>query len=307
MSSDGALSTSPSCSRNGQSLTMTQLALWAVNNGDPLAITYGKDPNNEKTWDGGRVYGCLCDPGFTGYDCSLRQCPMGDDPGTYLDHVEVQLVQCIANGGFFQLTFRNATTPPIYPNTTAFELKQILENLPTLTKLSVFFSKDGPLPPDVTAIVRPLHEKAEGVPPWGEFNTSTNVFEKVPRPSAMPTSQPSILCHGDGTQIAIINFDTIHGPLPALKVLSFSSTNDAGITTSQNGLPGSGVIKVFNGGKSVSGFTSYTGTTENVPCNNRGKCLTSSGICQCYPPWSSSNGEGGIGTRGDCGFRNDNL
>ena len=40
------------------------------------------------------------------YDCSLMDCPIGDDPGTYEDHVEVQLLQCVANGGNFSLSFR---------------------------------------------------------------------------------------------------------------------------------------------------------------------------------------------------------
>jgi hypothetical protein len=26
------------------------------------------------------VYGCVCDPGFMGYDCSLKPCRKGPDP-----------------------------------------------------------------------------------------------------------------------------------------------------------------------------------------------------------------------------------
>ena len=33
-------------------------------------------------WDAGRVYGCECDRGFDGADCSLVRCPEGDDPRT---------------------------------------------------------------------------------------------------------------------------------------------------------------------------------------------------------------------------------
>jgi hypothetical protein len=41
-------------------------------------------PNNANftynLWDGDKIQGCVCDPGYQGYDCSERQCPSGDDP-----------------------------------------------------------------------------------------------------------------------------------------------------------------------------------------------------------------------------------
>lgn len=40
--------------------------------GEMAGFTYGTDPNEPTTWDGWRIRSCLCDPGFFGYDCSLR-------------------------------------------------------------------------------------------------------------------------------------------------------------------------------------------------------------------------------------------
>jgi len=34
-------------------------------------------------WDAGMQYGCLCDSGFRGPDCSLKECPSSDDPLSY--------------------------------------------------------------------------------------------------------------------------------------------------------------------------------------------------------------------------------
>jgi hypothetical protein len=31
-------------------------------------------------WNREKVYGCLCDVGYSVYDCSLRECSVGDDP-----------------------------------------------------------------------------------------------------------------------------------------------------------------------------------------------------------------------------------
>ena len=33
-------------------------------------------------WDGKKLYGCTCDPGYFGASCKSRMCPMGDDPET---------------------------------------------------------------------------------------------------------------------------------------------------------------------------------------------------------------------------------
>lgn len=33
-------------------------------------------------WDAHIIHGCVCDPGWVGHDCSLLECPKGDDPLT---------------------------------------------------------------------------------------------------------------------------------------------------------------------------------------------------------------------------------
>ena len=58
-------------------------------------------PANGKTfysytnvWDADMIYGCACDEGYTGHDCSIRLCPTGDDPMTSGQVDEVQIVSC---------------------------------------------------------------------------------------------------------------------------------------------------------------------------------------------------------------------
>jgi hypothetical protein len=60
------------CNGNGRSLSMAELAVRATDNGDAVNYTYGLDPNNPYTWDAHKIFGCLCDNGYEGYDCSLR-------------------------------------------------------------------------------------------------------------------------------------------------------------------------------------------------------------------------------------------
>lgn len=41
---------------------------------------------------------------------------------------------------------------------------------------------------------------------------------------------------------------------------------------------------------------------EQAVCSNHGICDTSSGTCACFDGFSSSDGLGGSGSRGDCGY-----
>jgi len=87
---------------------MYQLAQQATNNGDATSLTYGNRPNYYATWDFDKVFGCKCDGGYTGYDCSERSCPTGDDPMTR-DRTQVhdtQVFSCVGTSGTFTFTFR---------------------------------------------------------------------------------------------------------------------------------------------------------------------------------------------------------
>lgn len=304
MASDGG--TVALCSAHGRSLTMAELATFATDNGDATQYTYGADPNNPLTWDGNRIFGCLCDPGYTGYDCSLRTCPTGDDPGTYDDHVEVQLIQCLADSGTFTLAFRQAITSPLPFNATALQVKMALESLSTIDRLRVFFSKDGLLPNGTLNEVFPTKMLPDGAPRgyFGfEMNASNRFVFLPPFNHSLYAGHksPTGACDINGNQVIIISFDTNHGDLPSLQADVGLLSNSINIV---NGQP-IGIINFFTDGESVAEYKSIMGTTENVECNNRGLCDRDFGICRCFPTWSSSDGSGGPGDLGDCGYRND--
>ena len=66
------------CSFRGRCVSMKYYAE-LKNPGEGEVFDYSQQ------WDSYRIYGCKCDPGYEGIDCSLRKCPTGDDPmtGTY--------------------------------------------------------------------------------------------------------------------------------------------------------------------------------------------------------------------------------
>lgn len=85
---------------------------------------YGEGKSyGDKIWDADKSFGCVCDEFYAGYDCSLRDCPVGDDPMTSGQANEIQQLVCTATSGTFTLTFykqgppfRPMTTPPIAYN-----------------------------------------------------------------------------------------------------------------------------------------------------------------------------------------------
>mmetsp|Transcript_30179 Transcript_30179/g.52157 ORF Transcript_30179/g.52157 Transcript_30179/m.52157 type:complete len:689 (+) Transcript_30179:238-2304(+) len=236
------------CNGNGQCLSMAELAIKATSNGDAAATTYGSDPNDGGTWDAHRLFHCLCDDGYEGYDCSLRSCPTGDDPATYDDARERQLFQCAADAGTFTATFRQQTTGAINANATKAEFVSALEELSSINKVEVRFSSGA------------------------------------------------TVCYGssDDANTVAVRFQTPTGDLPDL------TFDDSGLS-SGSGTP----ITTATDGDTLGGQTSVQGTTEDVVCSNHGLCDTATGTCTCFPGWASSNGYGGEGELGDCGWRID--
>jgi EGF-like domain len=75
-----------SCSGHGVCKSIEQVASSALSrhfvaSNDGVNIYSGlASPFHYSLWDADSLFQCICDPGFTGPDCSLRTCPFGFDP-----------------------------------------------------------------------------------------------------------------------------------------------------------------------------------------------------------------------------------
>lgn len=233
----------PSCS-NGRCISMREAAAIQDNTNFFVATTYS-------LWDADKIFGCQCDNGYTGFDCSQRTCPKGDDPMTTGQWNEVQRLNCLCDGctGTFALTFRRRTTANISPTMTAAQLETELEKIDTIHGVTVTLSGSG-----------------------------------------------STICDADGAT-ASITFTNNPGDMPLLQVqsrLTGGSTTPAVYMTDLANLAST---PTFDGVANP-----IDGTREEVDCSNRGLCDTTTGVCRCYPGFSSSNGAGGSGPLGDCGY-----
>jgi len=76
------------CSGHGVCRSLAEIAASGLNKrstgSDSGQIRYSgvEDTFVYSLWDADAYHACICDPGYTGYDCSMRECPRGDDPLT---------------------------------------------------------------------------------------------------------------------------------------------------------------------------------------------------------------------------------
>ena len=80
------------CNGHGRCLPIWDLAAQSLQHGGGNDFTYGSKPNDNLRWDHDKIYGCLCDDRWAGYDCSQQRCPTGDDPDTRHDVKEIQVI-----------------------------------------------------------------------------------------------------------------------------------------------------------------------------------------------------------------------
>lgn len=70
-------------------------------------------------WDMDMIHGCVCDPGWTGHDCSERSCIYGDDPLTPgVDEIQYIDCTCTSCFGGVYITFNNQRSALIPHNAT---------------------------------------------------------------------------------------------------------------------------------------------------------------------------------------------
>ena len=118
------------CSGNGRCISMDTAA--AVQD---LGSLFQQTSYSE--WDGKMIYGCVCDEHYAGFDCSIRQCPFGDDPLTIGQYNEVQVLDCVCDAdpcddSEFRLSFKGVSTLAVAGDATLADLEAALDALRTL-------------------------------------------------------------------------------------------------------------------------------------------------------------------------------
>lgn len=235
-----------SCSGNGQCVPIVE----ATSAYDAISKSASAATSDVySNWDAEMIFGCQCSPGYTGFDCSLRSCPRGDDPLTVAQRREVQVLNCQSDDDTpsFVLSYLGEFTSVLKPSSTPTDLQNALQALSNIN--------------------RPVKVASTG----------------------------ATLCPTGGMSSAITFTHTPGDVLPLVATVISNAGNKLEINVAQAG-DGAGQY----GAKPVP----YDGTAETLECSGRGMCDHNTGECKCFVDFESSNGAGGPGQAGDCGYYN---
>jgi hypothetical protein len=102
-------------------------------------FSYGLIPFNPATWDAFKIYGCQCDSGYQGYDCSEKTCPYGDDPATQNQLDERQVITCRDSdlAGSMILRYKEVDSVAISPTATTAQVQAALQGIPGIGVVAV--------------------------------------------------------------------------------------------------------------------------------------------------------------------------
>jgi hypothetical protein len=101
-------------------------------------------------WDADQIYGCVCDYGYAGHDCSQMSCALGDDPRTSTGNYEVVKLYCSCGdtcSGNIVLRHKLNTLKLAY-SATSTTVANGLMDLPNSRHASAVYSAGSPV--DVT-------------------------------------------------------------------------------------------------------------------------------------------------------------
>lgn len=105
-----------------------------------------------------------------------------------------------------------------------------------------------------------------------------------------------------------VTFTHDFGDVPPLELDTHAMPNLTTAATGELETTTHALVAVHEGGAadSTGVYRSRNGTKENDICSNHGRCTYALGVCDCFKysdhSFASSNGRGGPGDRGDCGY-----
>ena len=223
------------CSGNGVCESISYHAT-KLDKGLQPAAYYFSYANN---WDASMIYGCTCDVGFGGPDCSARTCATGDDPMTTGQSNDVQVMRCdltaaLYPGQMLTLSFLGAISAPFPIDAPAATVAAVLNALPTVRLATVAYT-----------------------PGFTTFCDSTYASTAVAGPPLVPAS-------GNAISISIA---APTGPQPGILVLTASAsvltgTLDNNVWTAHSG----DSLPYATGGGAYGTLSSMAGTKENAAC-----------------------------------------
>ncbi|KDO22849.1 hypothetical protein SPRG_11986 [Saprolegnia parasitica CBS 223.65] len=232
-------------------------------------------------WDADKIFGCQCSYGYTGYDCSQRTCPVGDDPLTTGQSPEVQLLNCLCNGctGYFALYYEGFLTANIAPSATATQLTNALLALTSIHGIAVTLSSGTTVCSTTGTTASITFTNNGGDLPLIQIRSVLSGTNTITL-----SSKGAVGTYG-GTSAA--------GTTEGLPCSGRGDCNPStGICTCVPGLRAAFITGAGNPGilgDCGAGTTTACPTVLGKVCNNQGSCDgTTQYRCECNPPYTGA-------------------
>ena len=233
-----------------------------------------------RLWDADMAQACVCDPGFSGPDCSRRECPRGDDPLTHRygecpdnsDSTYTLKAPCRNEVQSFDITISAGKADWFHILFTDWTGK--------IWKTDDFLLGDNGIAACTADATLPLAASATTV-----RDAVKNALENIPNgiiPSVTVTATYSVTKF-----IVQVEFDSNPGNLPMLEFvnsLDMQVNLPVCITSDRD----------VDGTVAVTSLFPYNGNKELSTCSNRGVCDYTSGLCKCFKGYYG----------GDCSMQN---
>jgi hypothetical protein len=255
------------CSGNGRCVSMRE----AASTQDDKSLFY---TTTYTEWDADRIFGCVCDDGYTGYDCSENTCVRGADPLWPTSKVdEIQTFDCQATGGTFRFKFRDEVTGTIAYDATVQVVQTTLGKLKAINLTTVTVSgSSGPICDADSAEFRITFITDPGdVPTLAVVSnalTGTGVSIALDAGNSQAGTKTNEVCNNRGTCGQKSGICGCYA--------GFESSNRQG---------GTG-----NSGDCGYNSISLTACPGSTPCNGHGVCQGNPNFrCTCFDGWI--NGE----------------
>lgn len=217
-------------------------------------------------WDADKRQACVCDAGYAGYDCSLRECPRGDDPLTTGSRycggaacADAAVTFTVTEGGSTDSTLELAFTS--WDGRTHY----------TYATLS-----GGDLRDSFASLVA---SQPTGFP--GAASVAGKLTEAVRSMPGGLLSQASVRAIApDGSLDQAISNGVTTFKLTLVGYPGKISASDF-------------QVSVVSGGFTTSGTVTVTaaGNKELITCSGRGICDYSAGLCECFAGYYGSSCE----------------
>jgi hypothetical protein len=213
-------------------------------------------------WDAERIFGCVCDYGFTGHDCALRTCPFGDDPtALQTSTVDIQAYTCSGTGGAFVIEIFGFVTTSIAYNANQATVKAALEALPPIKGVTVSYSSGSVMCSGSTVTSSITFTHLSGDVPQFTFPTQvtggTIAYSALTRDGTSTREECSGRgkCSRTGETAGLCTCETVKG--------TYASSSG----TSENAAGGAGDCSYTT----ATGSTCTFGSSTTVVCSGHGK------------------------------------